>query len=94
MEQDYKKAFEWFTKAAEQGNPNGQYNLGEMYWTGNGTGKDMVKCLAWWILAAKQEIKFAIEWKPKAEAKMSLEEITKAEALANELQKQIEAKKK
>jgi hypothetical protein len=45
----------------------------------------MVKCLAWWILAAKQGNKYALEWKPKAEAKMSLEEIGKAEALAKEM---------
>ena len=54
----------------------------------------MVRCLAWWILAAELGDKYANEWKPKAEAKMSLEKIGKAGKLAKQLQELIDAKKK
>ena len=92
MEKDLAESVKWYRKAVEQGYAYGQFALGVMYWTGRGTNKNMVECLAWWILAAKQEHKRAIEWKPKAEAKMSPEEIGKAETLAKQLQELIDAK--
>ena len=36
VEQNLTEAFTWFTRSAEQGDPNGQYNLGRMYATGSG----------------------------------------------------------
>ena len=40
VRQDYKKAFEWFTKAANQGDADAQYNLGAMYINGQGVRQD------------------------------------------------------
>jgi hypothetical protein len=40
MPQDYKEAVKWFSIAAEQGDANGQTNLGVMYEEGRGVGKD------------------------------------------------------
>ena len=38
--QDYDEALRWFRKAAEQGSPEGQYNLGLMYRQGLGVQKN------------------------------------------------------
>ena len=31
LAQDFKEAIKWYTKSAEQGNVNAQYNLGNLY---------------------------------------------------------------
>jgi len=40
VEQDHKKAFGWYKKAAEQGVAKAQYNLGVMYDQGQGVPKN------------------------------------------------------
>lgn len=40
VDQDDKKAFSWFQRAAEDGNITGWYNLGFMYRDGRGTEQD------------------------------------------------------
>ena len=40
VSQDYEQAAEWFTKAAEQGYAEAQYNLGVMYDFGQGVPQD------------------------------------------------------
>jgi len=52
--QDYKKAVEWFTKAAEQGNAKGQNNLGVLYENGKGVTKDKAKAVEWYTKSAEQ----------------------------------------
>ena len=51
---DYKKAFEWYQKAAEQGHVKAQNNLGLMYQTGQGTSKDIQKAIYWYEKAVEQ----------------------------------------
>ena len=52
---DEFKAMEWYRKAAEQGNANGQYDLGLMYKNGKkGVAKDEVKAVEWLRKAAEQ----------------------------------------
>ena len=51
---DYKKAFEWYTKSAEQGYAIGQCNLGVMYEKGHGVTKDHKKAIDWYTKAAEQ----------------------------------------
>ena len=51
---DYKKAVEWYTKAAEQGNAQGQFNLGYMYRNGKGVTKDDKKAVEWYTKSAEQ----------------------------------------
>ena len=34
--QDFQEAIKWYTKSAEQGNVNAQYNLGNLYLRGQG----------------------------------------------------------
>ena len=98
VEKNKKEAVEWYRKAALQGHAGGQYGLGIQYmgsaiehgtYTYSAVVPDIVKALAWWILAAKQGHKQAIEWKPKAAATLNLEDNALAEALANVLQNKI-----
>jgi len=53
-EKNYKKAFEWYKKAAEQGYARAQYNFGVMYEQGPGTLKDYKKAVKWYKKAAEQ----------------------------------------
>ena len=43
LQKDYKKAFEWYEKAASQGYADAQYSLGNMYKYGRGVEKDSKK---------------------------------------------------
>lgn len=54
VEKDNKKAFEWYTKSATQGNALGQSNLGTMYHNGLGVEKDFTKAIEWYEKAANQ----------------------------------------
>uniref|UniRef100_UPI002593A415 tetratricopeptide repeat protein n=1 Tax=uncultured Psychrobacter sp. TaxID=259303 RepID=UPI002593A415 len=54
VRQDYAKAVEWYTKAANQDVPVAQYNLGLMYNKGEGVRQDYAKALEWYIKAANQ----------------------------------------
>ena len=51
IKQDYKKAFDLFMKAAEQGYPAAQHQLGDMYSDGIGIEKDNKKAAEWWLKA-------------------------------------------
>ena len=51
---DKKKAVEWYTKAAEQGNSTAQCNLGCCYILGRGVAMDNEKAAEWWTKAAEQ----------------------------------------
>jgi len=52
--QDYRKALEWYTKAAKQGNMNGQMNLGLMYEHGRAVKQDYAAAYDWYQKAAQQ----------------------------------------
>lgn len=51
---DNQKAFEWFQKAAEQGLPEAQDNLAQMYINGAGAEQDFQKAFEWFTKAALQ----------------------------------------
>ena len=52
--QDFKQAFVWFRKAAEQGNADAQAYLGMMYAYGQGVAQDDAEAVRWYRLAAAQ----------------------------------------
>ena len=54
VEQDYKKAEEYFRKAAAQGNAEAQYRLGHLYYYGEGVEKNYEKAAEWYEKAAGQ----------------------------------------
>ena len=42
------KAVEWYTKAAEKGNSNAMYNLGNSFHHGQGVEKNLARALEWY----------------------------------------------
>ncbi|MBU2529723.1 MAG: sel1 repeat family protein [Elusimicrobia bacterium] len=50
---DYKKAFEWFKKAAKDGNSAAGTKIGDMYIWGHFVAKDEQKAFQWYLQAAK-----------------------------------------
>ena len=51
---DFRKASEWFEKAAAKGHAGAQYNLGIMAYLGQGTDKDFATAAKWFREAAEQ----------------------------------------
>lgn len=54
VSQDYKVAFKWFAKAAEQGHARAQTGLGIMYINGYGVPQDYNEAIKWSTKAAEQ----------------------------------------
>ncbi|MBE4724310.1 sel1 repeat family protein, partial [Acinetobacter baumannii] len=52
--QSYAKAAEWYSKAADQGLAEAQYNLGGMYDKGQGVAQSYAKAAEWYSKAADQ----------------------------------------
>jgi TPR repeat protein len=80
--QDYKEAANWFRLAAEQKDASAQNNLGLMYALGEGVIQDMVIAHMWLNIAANNGFEDAIANIDTAESKMTAEQITKAQKLA------------
>ena len=55
IKKDYKKAFTWFLKAAEQEHSYAQSMVGNMYFEGVGVARDYKKAFEWSLRAAKQK---------------------------------------
>ena len=53
------EAVKWYRKAAEQGLPVAQHNLGMMYYNGEGVEEDEVEAYAWFLLAKARGYKGA-----------------------------------
>ena len=54
MPRDYAEAAKWYRKAAEQGDVDAQYNLGDMYRYGLGVSQDYTEGVKWYRKAAEQ----------------------------------------
>ncbi|HEC20154.1 MAG TPA: sel1 repeat family protein [Gammaproteobacteria bacterium] len=54
VSRDYKQAAEWFSRAAEQGDAEAQYQLGELLSKGRGVKKDKKLAQKWYKAAAEQ----------------------------------------
>jgi hypothetical protein len=52
VSQNYKEAFKWYIKAAEQGIALAQYNLGAMYANGDGVTQDFKEAYKWMLIAS------------------------------------------
>ena len=52
INQDQKKAFDFFIRAAQKGNSNAQFYLWSMYQNGEVTEKDPVAAMDWLVAAA------------------------------------------
>ena len=51
LKQDYTEAMNWYQKAAEQGLAYAQYNLGNMYYNGQGVRQNYTKAKEYFGLA-------------------------------------------
>ena len=48
------EAMKWLLKAAEQGDTNAMYHIGDMYESGSGVKKDPSIAIQWFLKAAEQ----------------------------------------
>ncbi|MBD9677476.1 sel1 repeat family protein [Pseudomonas sp. PDM18] len=62
-----ERAFQWFCKAATQGNARAQFKVGEAYWNGSGAGMNKLQARLWLEKAAQQQDAEAIAWLKTAE---------------------------
>jgi TPR repeat protein len=53
LSEDNAAAVEWYRASADQGHPDGQYGLGEMYAKGEGVEKDLDEAVLWFTRAAE-----------------------------------------
>ena len=56
VSQNYAEAVKWYSKAAEQGDADAQYNLGWCYYYGYGISLNRASGIEWWRKAARQGI--------------------------------------
>ena len=54
MPQDYAQALNWYRSAAEQGNPDGQFDVASLLEHGQGTAADVTQAIGWYRRAAEQ----------------------------------------
>ena len=91
MAKDGQQAATWYRKAAEQGNASAQYNLGVMYFYGQGVPKDEQTTYFWWLLASAQGHQTATKVRDMVESVLSTEQRAAAQAAARNWQPKIAA---
>ena len=72
-----REAVKWFEKAAERGNVEAMYYLGECYRDGSGVDEDQKKAVEWFTKAAEQgheEAKAELEFYNRREGEKAFEE--------------------
>ena len=88
---DQAEAVKWYLRAAEQGHASAQYNLGVMYRYGQGLPQNFINSHAWFNLAAAHGLRDAIKSRDELAARMTVEQLAKAQELASEFYQYIEA---
>lgn len=89
LENSEAMAFQWFEKAAMAGSAAGQYNLAHLYEEGNQTPVDLVKAYVWMSLSNKSGNPIAQSEAKTIKAKLSPEELAKANEQLEALKKQL-----
>ncbi|MDB4254940.1 sel1 repeat family protein [bacterium] len=82
--QDFAEAAKWLRKAAEQGNPSAQINLGVMYSYGDGVPQSNVLAHMWYDIASTNGHFEANKLRDERAGLMSQADISKAQELARE----------
>jgi hypothetical protein len=95
--QDYAEAAKWYRKAAEQGEPSAQNNLGFMYGKGRGVPPDYVQAHMWYNLAVSRyrpgaDRDMAVKNRYIVAAKMTPAQIAEARRLTREWKPKKEGK--
>ncbi|OLQ86357.1 hypothetical protein BIY22_11970 [Vibrio panuliri] len=86
---DYKKALEYYTAGAMQGNAYSQYSVGYAYRNGHGTWSDFVQALAWFEVAQEYGAPDATKGIAEVKPQMSKQDIAAAEELKSSLLDEI-----
>jgi len=81
---DYATTLSWFRRAAAQGDPDAQVNLGMMYGGGFGVPQDYVTAHMWLNLAAAGGDKDAVKARAVLAARMTPAQIAEAQNMARE----------
>jgi hypothetical protein len=86
--QDDAEGVRWYRLAADHGYVNAQYNLGNMYETGEGVAQDYVQAYMWYDLAASQlccqMLQRAIENRYRVGGLMNSTQVAEARRLVRE----------
>ena len=93
LAENYTEAVKWYRKAAEQGDPDAQFDLGVCYCSGEGVMKDYVEAYAYFNLAGTT-LKKARKSCDIVESRMTDSQIEAGQKRSKELLALIEAKKK
>ena len=81
---DYAEALVWFRRAAEQGEPAAQANLGRIYGNGQGVPQDYILAHMWFNLAGVSGDEHARESRDNVAKQMTTTQIVEAQRLARE----------
>jgi TPR repeat protein len=82
VDQDFKQAINWFTKAAEQGRAKAQFNLGLMYSLGLGVIQDKVYAHMWFNISASNGSELAPRNRDTVAKELTPSQLEKAQDLA------------
>ena len=82
--QDYAEALKWYRLAAEQGDADAQNNLGAIYEYGLGVLQNNILSHMLYNIASANVSKKPSEWRDKLAAKITPEDISKAQTMARE----------
>ncbi len=82
MPRDYDEARNWYLKAAEQGDFQGQLAVGRIYSKGLGVPQDLVWASMWFIIAAAKGVEDAAVNRNEVEDLMTRADVSKAQRLA------------
>ena len=86
VEQNSEKAYEWFREAALQGSAIAQYNVGIIWYTGDGVAEsDLKQAYAWFSVAALNNYGAAIPARDFVMSVLSEEELQQAQNLAEDI---------
>lgn len=83
VDQSDRKGVLWLKKAAENGHPEAQTDLGDVYKIGLATRQNIVEADKWYTLAARQDFGRGIRTMKEVEHDMTAEQIAKAKSLAD-----------
>ena len=75
-------AVKWYTKAAEEGNPDAQCLLGDSYYHGRGVLKDYVQAYMWYDLSSGDGSNEGHQNKESIAEKMTSTQIAKAQEMS------------
>ncbi len=81
---DYEAAVKWYKRVAAQGNTSAQFNLGEMYFKGEGVTQDYTRAYMWWEIAASQGDEKAVKKSEKNQKILTPSQLEKVQLLARE----------